>query len=108
MSETKRSPAPWRDDGDKIVDADGVIVALVYAEDHREKRWYWECGKGNRRLVAAAPELLEAMEGLMSLSHEFLDSQAAHAACAQQCERVRCAEREEIKRLILAAPEVAR
>lgn len=64
MSETKHSPGPWTCEGpgEPVKDASGEVVALVYSEDHKSKRYYWQCGMANRNLIASAPDLLEALE----------------------------------------------
>lgn len=64
MGESKLSPAPWTcgGPGDPVRDANGAVIALVYPEDSLRRRWYWECGMANHHLIAAAPELLRALE----------------------------------------------
>lgn len=60
MSKHKHTPGPWQisvtsDDGDYIfygVEADGVAIADVYRGEKHE---------ANARLIAAAPEMYEAM-----------------------------------------------
>jgi hypothetical protein len=64
--ETKWQPGPWRvhDDGGSVVTGSGETVALVYAKDGREKRWFWECERNTAALVASAPDLYAALERL--------------------------------------------
>lgn len=54
------TPGPW-EYKDGAVSAGERTVALVYSEDGEEHRWWWECGRANARLIAAAPELLAAL-----------------------------------------------
>jgi hypothetical protein len=60
MSETKHTPGPWQveDSSDwmDIVDADGDLIAEIEPG---------ECEKGNAQLIAAAPELLEALKAVL-------------------------------------------
>lgn len=56
MSEGERSPGPWRaGDGGKIWGADGIRVCTLYRKL-----------PANARLIAAAPELVEALEALVA------------------------------------------
>ena len=57
MSEFKHTPGPWECDGD-LVHKDGFQIAIV--ESHYED--YVELQQANARLIAAAPELLEALQ----------------------------------------------
>lgn len=66
------TPGPWvMENGDPwgpVVGPAGEMVALVYARDGREKRWYWECETNTKRFVAQArtwvPALLAEVERL--------------------------------------------
>jgi hypothetical protein len=56
-------PGPWEADplGGKVTAPDDKLVALVYARDGREKRWYWECETSTTRFVAAARTAVPAL-----------------------------------------------
>ena len=60
MSTTKHTPGPWTSQGLAIVASDRSFVCRVYpwCADPQDA----ECAKANARLIAAAPELLEALE----------------------------------------------
>lgn len=70
LTDLKHSPGPWRlADTDVVADAFGeeVLIAGVYAGG------YTRGGNGNRerleanaRLIAAAPELLEALKAILA------------------------------------------
>lgn len=53
--ETKHTPAPWKQDGLYIDAPDGSLIATVNSEDSIENEF-------NGKLIAAAPELLEALK----------------------------------------------
>ena len=57
MSEAKHTPGPWECNGD-LVHKDGFQIAIV--EAHYED--YVELQQANARLIAAAPDLLTALE----------------------------------------------
>lgn len=57
MSEVKHTPAPWECNGD-LVHKDGFQIAIV--EAHYED--YVELQQANACLIAAAPELLKALQ----------------------------------------------
>lgn len=53
---TKHTPGPWVESGEFILGADHTTICQARDEDA------WEA---NAQLIAAAPELLAALEGLM-------------------------------------------
>ena len=65
---TQHSPGPWTEWQSGIFDVDGNIIATV----SQDGQWNWiegsnvECapGEANARLIAAAPELLDALQEL--------------------------------------------
>ena len=106
MSETKPTPGPWRividDDGNPlsgrpmIAAAPELDCAIVHWDGFEQE--FWESARGkkemhaNARLIAAAPDLLEALEELADLfdamvSGEYqpdsFTTQPAHAAIAK-------------------------
>ena len=77
MSETKYTPGPWRvgtagirNDGTRPIIAGDRRVALAecMVEFKRGEGWKTECPEreANARLIAAAPTLLETLEGITS------------------------------------------
>ena len=74
MTNTKHTPGPWQVGhvDTQSVRADGLLVATTACQ---RKEW-----QANTRLIAAAPELLAALEGLLSCcqSGEWADIVAAH------------------------------
>jgi hypothetical protein len=73
MSESKHSPAPWRNDGAQtIVDANNANVALALQPRAMSDETY----EFNRNLIAAAPELLEALIKVSELA-----KQLSHDCC---------------------------
>lgn len=63
MSTTKHAPGPWKAQGLAIVASDRSFVGRLYpwCADPQDS----ECAKANARLIAAAPELLEALESII-------------------------------------------
>lgn len=60
MNAPKHAPGPWTAQGLAIVASDRSFVGRVYpwCADPQDA----ECAKGNARLIAAAPDLLAALE----------------------------------------------
>lgn len=58
----KHSPGPWHADSiDRVRTNTGIVIARCERNEHHE----YMCGKeqsANARLIAASPELLEALE----------------------------------------------
>jgi hypothetical protein len=64
---SKHSPTPWRVgpvDDTLVSDADGRAVAAACARDYGKD---WELIEANARLIVAAPELLEALKGVLEI-----------------------------------------
>jgi hypothetical protein len=67
----EHSPGPWRwdeknDHGSPLVyAADGTRVVAFHQGDYNSEPW-WEVEAANARLIAAAPELLEALAALLA------------------------------------------
>lgn len=64
MRDAKHAPGPWKAQGLAIVASDRSFVGRVYpwCADPQDA----ECAKANARLIAAAPELLNALRELLS------------------------------------------
>lgn len=87
--ETKHTQGPWRmlppstgvDANWHVTDSDDTFVAHVYGFSHSVD----EASKANARLIAAAPDLLEALQELAGLvttaPQQYID--AANAAIAK-------------------------
>lgn len=95
MDEFKGTPAPWgfykESSADNGIDCVGAVdpkdglefeVCEVWGIDH--DKTICEVSRANARLIAAAPELLEALQQVVAISdrkHEAWDK--AHAAIAK-------------------------
>lgn len=70
MSELKHTPGPWslQDSHNTVVGSEGEIIAHVYyCPDDPQAIWSEkDRSLPNARLIAAAPELLEALEDLLA------------------------------------------
>lgn len=64
MTQEKHTPAPWVKNGDFIESQDGYWICALDTEPIH-KIDYGETEQANARLIAAAPELLEAAQGLL-------------------------------------------
>lgn len=58
MSEAKHTPGPWRVSGKQSIRA---------GEQRYVAKATWDNGEANAHLIAAAPDLLEALQGLAAL-----------------------------------------
>lgn len=72
MSETRFTPGPWKasttyDGVDHIIHAAGVPWQLAYLARHSEIDWPLEA---NAHLIAAAPELVEALDRFVQITEE--------------------------------------
>ncbi len=70
------SPLPWASRGGEIVAADGVVVARV---DGPNRVDLIPTRDANRALLAAAPELLEALQYIMEWDAGLWDPQKARS-----------------------------
>jgi hypothetical protein len=72
MSAFKGTPGPWETGDDVILCADpDMIIGSVFPFDRDGTGFtYGEVTKANARLIAAAPELLEACQALMDATNE--------------------------------------
>jgi hypothetical protein len=73
---SKHSPLPWASRGGEIVAADGVVVARV---DGPNRVDLIPTRDANRALLAAAPELLEALEAVLYSAESLLEELESHA-----------------------------
>lgn len=76
MNAPKHAPGPWTAQGLAIVASDRSFVGRVYpwCADPQDA----ECAKGNARLIAAAPELLEALELAVQHYNEWASAELPH------------------------------
>ena len=86
--ETKHTPGPWETlpDGDtffiRVSDKAKPIAKLTWACIRRAEL------KANARLIAAAPELLEALEDALACLERLEDKDGAYrVTCIQQCKQ---------------------
>jgi hypothetical protein len=63
MSEFKGTPAPWNDKDVHICRQDDAGLRLGFLNTHDDERRAQ--GLANARIIVAAPELLNALEGIM-------------------------------------------
>jgi len=67
MTDTQHTPGPWSSDTDAYVinNSDEVLADVFYIESHSPDLDPRLIRKANARLIAAAPELLAALEDLL-------------------------------------------
>lgn len=91
MPETKHSPGPWQDcehssddkhDGHLIVDAFGYNVANIWHRQFAAPADRIAEQDSNARLIAAAPELLEALKGFLHADPDVFRAELAAALAA--------------------------
>lgn len=77
MNETKHTPGPWKiQEAFNRIETDREIIATVDG-------WELGNGKANARLIAAAPELLQALEqSYTELQCEHGGGQAPTCSCS--------------------------
>lgn len=85
MSAAKHSPAPWKIDGEfdagvniGILDADGNEILGISPMDGENLDEWGDLSIANARLIAAAPDLLEACR---TLFEDFAEAEACY--CGQ-------------------------
>lgn len=93
----KFSIAPWKSTRSfsheyirNIKDAQGELIAQVCAFDDGVGNDYIPETTANARLIAAAPDLLEALRDLLSRAQEALDQTATHDGLANCDALARC------------------
>ena len=83
---SKHTPGPWKLDAGRCFDTSSGRFFLSYGTEPRTGRPYFEnfCElDSNARLIAAAPDLLEALRGLMRDPEGSAARDAAWAAIAK-------------------------
>lgn len=73
MSETKHTPGPWHTAGDQGVQIRSQRDQIAKVWTMRGNEW-----KANARLIAAAPELLEALQAVLANSLDSKGLADAH------------------------------
>ena len=73
MSETKHTPGPWHTAGDQGVQIRSQRDQIAKVWTMRGNEW-----KANARLIAAAPELLEALKAVLANSLDSKGLADAH------------------------------
>jgi hypothetical protein len=61
------TPGPWAENGCEIQAADGSAVCEMLARPEDADKWGHHHADANSRLIAAAPDLLAALESIVSL-----------------------------------------
>lgn len=74
---SKHTPGPWKLDREVVVDREDLEVATV---DVNQGKW-----EANARLIAAAPELLEALRWMAQTVH-----QSHHEGELETCRKATC------------------
>lgn len=87
MSAAKHTPGPWTRSHLTIKDSRGMIVAEAAAPHHllkgEERNEDMEWCKGNARLIAAVPELLEALKEIEWSNDSKWQADRARAAISK-------------------------
>jgi type VI protein secretion system component VasF len=88
MTNTQHTPGPWSSDTDAYVvnNSDEVLADVFYVESHSPDLDPRLIRKANARLIAAAPELLAALQALVALPNKHRPEEmweAARAAIAK-------------------------
>lgn len=81
---TKHTPGEWYIDADGNVSADDKTVALVYRHNLHAVAGEDDA---NARLLAAAPEMLEALEALIERARQWPETFAAEVQQAEKAVR---------------------
>ena len=92
MSETTHTPGPWRTgrtDMQSYRASDGVPEIFVYRGEEERIPVYGENCWPDARLIAAAPELLEALQALTDPEGHIWHGTSG--ACTGECKAVRAA-----------------
>jgi len=80
MQKNKHTPGPWKRNHLTVKDHRGMVVAEVSAPHHmlkgRERNEDMEWSRGNARLIAAAPDMLTALETILAGGHLTTGEQA--------------------------------
>ncbi len=76
---TTHTPGPWTFNGDHVVAGTHTVVADPFASD----ALFGGEGEANANLIAAAPEMLSALEAICDDADEDTDSGAAILATAR-------------------------
>lgn len=81
MDELKFTPGPWETHGSHIYTPDGAIIAVIHNPGSKASDYPLVA---NRNLMAAAPDLLEALEAVISVAdRKTVEFDKAHAALAK-------------------------
>lgn len=71
---TKHTPAPWNSENLIIKDSNGAAIAIVMIPDLRHENVNFKLAETNAKLMASAPELLEALIFMVDRTKQFYDS----------------------------------
>lgn len=77
---TKHTPGPWTMSGANTVHGPDCIVAFVGTADEEVRRFSGERQNADARLIAAAPDLLAALELLLPYLEDCRMDKEARAA----------------------------
>jgi hypothetical protein len=73
MSESKHTKGPWTfidHQGYNTIEGQGEMIACIPTREDFRANFKTDEGQANRRLIAAAPEMLEALENLITELNE--------------------------------------
>ncbi|OZI58736.1 hypothetical protein [Bordetella genomosp. 1] len=74
---TKHTPGPWEADGEyvqQVGQTEVGICAVLNMDEGGSKGWYpGETTRANARLIAAAPDLLEALRAVVRVADRATD-----------------------------------
>lgn len=82
----QHTPGPWEIDGEYVQQAGQTVVAVcdvLNMDKAGDKGWYsGPVTQANKRLIAASPELLEALEALLGMDVAYQRGPRVEAAVA--------------------------
>ena len=83
----KHTPAPWRVKGPNIISISGDALVAVVTDSYTDEPTPADEQASNARLIASAPELLNALRDLVALTKPTYENRHKLAAAIDAIER---------------------